>query len=270
MQRDLSEKLQQIGAYEEIVSIPLISDFDEKGNDVIIQPTKENFRTVLDLLANREVEPQRVRNIPRQIADKIRQARPEDLVLISFSSHGYADQEGTFYVFPYDLGQTSERTVSRALLNRSISSQELSLWLRDVDAGELVMIVDACHSAAAVQGAGFKPGPMGSRGLGQLAYDKGMRILAATQADNVAVGSGQLSHGLLTYALTRDGIEEGKADLVPQDQRITIAEWLRYGKERVPTLYQEKVAQNGTGKTQQPVLFDFGRQRRDVVLVERH
>ena len=53
------------------------------------------------------------------------------------------------------------------------------------------MIVDACHSAASVDEAGFKPGPMGSRGLGQLAYDKGMRILAASQADDVALESGR-------------------------------------------------------------------------------
>ena len=58
-----------------------------------------------------------------------------------------------------------------------------------VDAGELAMVVDACHSAAAVQQPGFKPGPLGGRGLGQLAYDKGMRVLAASQADDVAVES---------------------------------------------------------------------------------
>ncbi len=78
------------------------------------------------------------------------------------------------------------------LLARSVSSDELSLWLRDVDAGVLVLIVNACQSAAAVEGEGFKPGPMGRRGLGQLAYDKGMRVLAATQADNV--GADDLSN----------------------------------------------------------------------------
>ena len=42
----------------------------------------------------------------------------------------------------------------------------------------MVMIIDACHSAGSVEHEGFKPGPMGSRGLGQLAYNKRMRILA--------------------------------------------------------------------------------------------
>jgi hypothetical protein len=39
---------------------------------------------------------------------------------------------------------------------------------------------------------------MGDRGLSQLAYDKGMQILAATQTENVAIESEKLGQGLLT------------------------------------------------------------------------
>jgi hypothetical protein len=80
-----------------------------------------------------------------------------------------------------------------------ISSDDLSRWLRDVDAGELDMIIDSCFSASAAETPTFKPGPMGSRGLGQLSYDKGMRILAATQANDVALESSKL--GLSTMFL---------------------------------------------------------------------
>ncbi|HWS54258.1 MAG TPA: hypothetical protein VN228_09035, partial [Pyrinomonadaceae bacterium] len=108
-----------------------------------------------------------------------------------------------------------------------------------VDAGELVLVVDACHSAASVRGDGFKPGPMGSRGLGQLAYDKGMRVLTSTQADDVALESRLVEQGLLTYALTRDAIETMRADFRPADSRVTVSEWLAYGVERVPQLHAE-------------------------------
>ena len=47
-------------------------------------------------------------------------------------------------------------------------------------------MLDSCFSAKRVESNGFKPGPMGSRGLGQLAYDKRMRILAASQSDETA------------------------------------------------------------------------------------
>ena len=121
------------------------------------------------------------------------------------SSHGYTSKEGTFYMVPSDSGDTEGPTVKSELLQRWISSDELSGWLRDVDAGDLVMIVDTCHSASTVEEPGFKPGPMGSRGLGQLANDKGMRILAASQADDVALEVEKLKQGLLTYALVQNG-----------------------------------------------------------------
>ena len=171
--------------------------------------------------------------------DKLRPATPDDMVLILYSSHGYADRAGNFYLIPYDTGPGTEKVFSETVRQRSISSEELSSWLRDVDSGELVLIVDACHSTAAVEGRGFKPGPMGSRGLGQLSYDKGMRILTATQADNIALENKTIGQGLLTYALTRDGLHSRYADFKPQDKTITLLEWLEYGEARVPKLNDE-------------------------------
>ena len=81
----------------------------------------------------------------------------------------------------------------------------------------------------------FKPGPMGDSGLGQLAYDKGIRILAATQADDVALEDARLGQGLLTYALAVDGLGAGEAD-VDGDGDIRIDEWLVYAVRRLPTL----------------------------------
>lgn len=100
------------------------------------------------------------------------------------------------------------------------------------------MIVDTCHSAATVEEPGFKPGPMGSRGLGQLAYDKEMLILAASQTDDVALESEKLKQGLLTYALVHDGLEAKQA-VKPGTKEITLDSWLEYGTERVPKLYRE-------------------------------
>jgi uncharacterized caspase-like protein len=176
------------------------------------------------------------------------------------------------------------------LRQKWISSDELSAWLRDVDAGDLVMIVDTCHSAATVEEPGFKPGPMGSRGLGQLAYDKGMRILAASQADDVALESEKLKQGLLTYALVHDGLEAKQA-VKAGTKEITLDSWLAYGSERVPLLYQEvlkgqvqtfaegskdvKIDAQLSDKTntlkkpafiQQPSLFNFQKNKRDLSL----
>lgn len=77
---------------------------------------------------------------------------------------------------------------------------------------------------------------MGSRGLGQLAYDKGMRILVASQIEDVALESRLLRQGLLTYALVEDGLEAWQADFQPEDPTIFLKEWLQYAVERVPKL----------------------------------
>jgi hypothetical protein len=141
--------------YQEIVPILLLSDYRiEEGRRVVTakSATKANLRAVLDRLAGKAVASTHLQRIPN--AAKIEPARPEDLVLISFSSHGFADARGIFYFFPYDIGKSSGQTITPSLLQRAISSAELSVWLRDVDAGELVMIVDACHAAATVQAQG--------------------------------------------------------------------------------------------------------------------
>jgi hypothetical protein len=161
----------------------------------------------------------------------------------------------------------------------------------------LILIVDACHSAATVDQKGFKPGPMGSRGLGQLAYSKRMRILAASQASDVAFEDARLGHGLLTFALLGDGLKKGLADFSPQDNQITVGEWLRYGVHRVPGLVdaiaagklhaisnqgRNLVLPNGKrdltieddairrqGLAQQPALFDFTRGADETLLSQK-
>lgn len=296
----LTERLNAMGAYDEVVPVRLISDETTRA------ATKANVKAVLDLLSGRTPEPGALAGVAN--ADRLLAAGPDDLVVITFSGHGYAAADGTFYLVPSDVGESAAAGVGpasaaggkllahtvaapaglAAILPRCVSNDELALWLRDLDAGEIALVVDACQSAASIQTEGFKPGPMGSRGLGQLAYDKGMRVLAATQTDNVALENAKLEQGLLTYALTHDGIEKRQADFKPVDQAIGLSEWLSYGVKRVPELYREvrtgklttfggeqpRILVHGAPpeksparKTQQPALFDFSR-RRDVTVAQ--
>lgn len=296
----ITEKFAATGQYATVTPVTLISDYETREGEKVTtekQATKEMFHAVLDILAGKAVDRELLAGIKN--ADQLQKATPDDLVLIMYSSHGYADRAGNFYFIPYDTGPGTGKIFTDTVRRHSISSDELSLWLRDVDAGEMIMIVDACHSTAAIEGSDFKPGPMGSRGLGQLSYDKGMKILTATQSDNVALENNLIKQGLLTYALVRDGIEARQADFKPKDNIINISEWLSYGVDRVPKLYEEVqtgkiqsfgiddgpqsklviVTQNGKssgrsldevvieGKAQQPSLFDFTRKRKEVALV---
>jgi uncharacterized caspase-like protein len=260
----LSQRLEASKQFEKVVTTPLISDAQHPDG-----AAKESIRKAIATLA---------------------EAGTKDLVVISFSGHGYAGSDGRFYLVPSDAGKgladTSGDSARTRLLSESISSDDLSRWLRDVDAGRIVLIIDACQSAAILGGASFKAGPMGSRGLGQLAYDKGITILAATQADNVALESGRLGQGLLSYALTHDALDRLASDWQPKDGNIELREWLKYGVHRVPDLWAaiqagdfrqpgetrllvlESAPKSQPAVRQEPSLFDFAVSGTDPFIVK--
>ncbi len=271
----LHKNLSQVGDFADIIRIPLISDYEMKDGvkvPISTTATKANVKAVLDLLAGRRVDSDAMGRVPN--AASIKPARPEDLLVISLSSHGYADAQGNFYFLPYDIGTGTQGGITPGILEHAIASDELTDWLRAVDAGQIAIIVDACHSAATIEAEGFKPGPMGSRGLGQLAYDKRIKIVTASQAADVAWEYDTLQHGLLTFALVTDGLVRGQADYKPRDGEVKLAEWLAFGTGRVPQLDQAiregrleglTTATRGLAlvanspRLQQPVLFDFAR-----------
>jgi len=194
-------------------------------------------------------------------------ATPDDAFFLSFSGHGYASSDGQYYMIPSDIAGSCLH-VDKALLASAISADELAEWLRPVDAGEMAFVLDACHSAESVEAGEFKPGPMGSRGLGQLAYDKRIRILVASQAREVAVEYDKLQQGLLSYVLTQDGLRRGEADWKPVDHQITVGEWLSYAANAVPKFDVSQadaarglrvIGDAADAKGQVPAVFDFSK-----------
>ena len=275
----VAERLEASGAYEEVHTVSLIAERGASG-EITGTATRADVRAVLDVLAGKAGDAERLAAIPG--AAELSKTGPDDLVYLAFSGHGLSGENGLFHLFLSDIGEGDSRVVDDALLESTLDSDELARLLHGVDAGDFVMVIDACNAAASVEGGGFKPGPMGSRGLGQLAYDKAMRVLAASQAEAVALESDQLKHGLLTYAMLREGLAGGAADRAPTDGAIDFTEMLNYGVERVPLLYEaiqdgSFMAQGrglttaydpiGTGanvRVQRPKLFNFGRSTRVV------
>ncbi|MBV9241877.1 MAG: caspase family protein, partial [Acidobacteria bacterium] len=276
--RNLTERLT---SQYDVVPIELTSDFDGPKNAV-----KDNVRRVLERLSGVSPSNDDATQLTAALGDatvkRISRSTPQDIVIIAFSSHGAADAAGNFYILPSDIKRNmhpKDKADTMPDRNSMISSDELSLWMRDMDSSDAVMIIDACYAAASVNSAGFKPAPMGSRGLGQLAYDKQMRILTATRENDKAVevtgGGGKIHQGLLTYALITEGLDPAKGN-------ITISKWLEFARDEVPVLYDklekgllksDPVPETGVEKDQkvylqQPVLFDFRRTRTsDIQLV---
>ncbi|UUZ56976.1 caspase family protein [Massilia sp. H-1] len=236
IEQTLAARLRARGGFEDVVTVPLVSRQTIAQGGALGAASKQNIRTVLDVLAGRPVSAALRAQIPN--ADKLRKATPDDAVFLSFSGHGFYESGGDFYLLPTDIGPGKTRQPTDAVLAASISSAELTRWLRPVDGGDMALVIDACHSGAAV-GADFKPGPMGSRGLGQLAFDKGMLVLAATQADNVALEAEELEHGYLSYAGGAGRLAGRTCRLQAEGWPHHGHEWLGYAAQRVPQLAME-------------------------------
>jgi WD40 repeat protein len=184
-------------------------------------------------------------NILKAIEDLGERIHPEDELFIFIASHGTAAQDH-FYLIPYDLGFTGNRTqldeqAVSTILQHSISDRDLEKVFEHLDAGRLLLVIDACNSGQALETEEKRRGPMNSKGLAQLAYEKGMYILTASQSYQAAQEISRIGHGLLTYALVVEGLGKGMADFEPRDGKIVMREWLDYASGRVPQIQLEEL-----------------------------
>ncbi|HEX8500897.1 MAG TPA: caspase family protein [Pyrinomonadaceae bacterium] len=205
------------------------------------QETLKTFgRTEVVPLYDAEATKENVLRSLRELSDKV---EPEDTVVIFFAGHGIA-LGSRFFMIPHDLGYAGRREeIDAAGLEQirahGISDVEMEGALERVSPGRMLLVIDACNSGQAVEAEERRRGPMNSKGLAQLAYEKGMYILAAAQGFQAARGSKNYQHGYLTYALVEEGIRRVKADSEPQDGEVTIREWLDYAVARVPNMQRE-------------------------------
>ncbi|HEU4834258.1 MAG TPA: caspase family protein [Pyrinomonadaceae bacterium] len=223
----------QVGGFERIEVVQLLDQ----------DATKANILAAIKRLAG-DVGPPSLKAGP---LDALKRAEPEDTVVIYFAGHGTA-QAQRFYLIPHDLGYTGERTKLTeqglsTMLAHSISDVELETAVEGLDAGHLLLIIDACNSGQALEAEEKRRGPMNSKGLAQLAYEKGMYILTAAQSFQAALEAAQLGHGYLTYALVEEGLKTPVADTQPRDGVVIAREWLNFATERVPQMQEEKMAQ---------------------------
>jgi WD40 repeat protein/uncharacterized caspase-like protein len=254
--RELQAKVSQVSPTQRVEIVPLINHY----------ATKANILAALERLAG--IEEPSTETSPD--LKRLKRAVPEDTIVIYFAGHGTA-QGKRFYLIPHDLGYNGQRIdlneqALQTILNHSISDIELEQALEGVQANRLLLFIDACNSGQALEAAEKRRGPMNSKGLAQLAYEKGMYILTAAQSYQAALEAAQLGHGLLTYALVEEGLKTERADTEPRDGVLTAREWLDFATERVPQLQEDKIKESrGLGLE---IAFTEGEQ--DIADPSRH
>jgi hypothetical protein len=246
------EKL--LGRFAHVEVVPLLNE----------ERTKANILAALHRLAGDEQA--LPANAPASLL-KLKTAEPEDAVVLFFAGHGIADR-GSYYMLPHDIGYLGlRRRLDQAgfvtMLAHGVSDRELEQAFARVAASQILLIIDACNSGQALEAVEKRRGPMNSKGLAQLAYEKGMYILAAAQSYQAALEADELGHGLLTYALIEEGLKKVAADQAPKDGLVFLREWFDYATTRVPQLQMEKMLQGrGIGKD---VAFVEGEEQRELL-----
>lgn len=132
-----------------------------------------------------------------------RLAKPNDLVVIYFSSHGSPSQmdlEGMNYVIAHD-------TSRNALFGTGISLQDLSSIIQSrVHCDRIVLILDACHSGAAkTKSDGKGLVRQGNFDIGQIPMGKGMMIICSSEPSQLSWESKKYENGVFTRKLI-DGL----------------------------------------------------------------
>ena len=231
---ELRRSQTQVAHFDRVEVVPLLNE----------NATKANILSALRRLAGAAAAP----TLKTGPLDRLTRAEPEDAVIIYFAGHGTA-QGQRFYLIPHDLGYDGNRSelnesAIKSILVHSISDVELEESVEGLAASSLLMVIDACNSGQALEAEEKRRGPMNSKGLAQLAYEKGMYILTAAQSYQAALEAAQLGHGLLTYALVEEGLKTAAADNEPKDGVLSAREWLDFATERVPQMQEEKMKES--------------------------
>lgn len=209
---------------QEIIKVNLVSKVEDRSKELLA--TKNNIRDLFFILAGKSPP------LPSEDSPLLnfKKATPDDEVFIIFATHGiYLDEMEEFYLLPAKFG--NPEIGSTHFIKRSISSDELSKWLSGIDGKETILILDACQSAAIVEGHTFKPGPFSQKGLGQLAFDSQWRVLAGSQSSEPTNEYSLVKHGILTYSLIYDALIAQDSD-TDANNVISLTEWLNYAVER--------------------------------------
>lgn len=202
-------------------------------------------------------------NITGKLAGLAKNVQPEDAVIVFFAGHGTA-QGNQFYLIPHDLGYDGPReNLSEAgletILAHSISDREMEKLFEGIDSGQLLLVIDACNSGQALEAEEKRRGPMNSKGLAQLAYEKGMYVMTAAQSYQAALEAEKFGHGYLTHALVVEGLKKGSADRQPKNGSIDIREWLNFATDEVPKLQENKSREALRGRSRYVVFVGDGR-----------
>ena len=144
-------------------------------------------------------------NIKKAFEQIAAKAKAQDVLLVYFSGHGANYDDGRKAQYYY----LTEATISENLSDpkvrekRTISSDELTEWIKEIPATKQVMIFDTCYAGNVLEGVRSR-GTVDAtreRALERMKDRTGMYVLTGSAGDKVSYEASNYAQGLLTYSL---------------------------------------------------------------------
>ncbi len=194
----------------------------------------------------------------------IEEVGPEDVFVFYYAGHGMMSRGSTakpsdFYIVTHNVTSFYGESI---LAKEGVSASELLEFSQEIAAQKQLFILDACHSGGALDAIASRGVDGREKAIAQLARNTGTFFLTASQDVQYANESGDLKHGLFTYALLE--VIGGDVETIigaQQDNKITINEMKTYVEERVPELSEKY-----HGSAQYPTSYSFGQDFPIVIL----
>jgi len=239
----------------------------------------EDFATALRLAAGRFLDPdkdhpERVRITMMTGADAdtrpsranlvkaleaLKATKPGDIVVVYLAGHGVTQggQDGDWHYLTADA-QSADLSDPEVRKQVSLSSAELTEFLKASPARKQVLVLDTCHSGRLVEKLTERRDVPGSqvRALERVKDRTGMHVLAGCAADSVSYEATRYGQGLLTYSLLL-GMRGAK---LREGEYVDVVDLFGYAADKVPELARD------IGGVQRPLIasprgasFDIGR-----------
>jgi hypothetical protein len=194
-------------------------------------------------------------NIIQTLEEIEKKSKPEDILLVFFAGHGEIVDKDQLLLL------TTEATSTNF---EGIRMRELLEQLNKIPAGKRVLILDACHSGAAINNMDLakytgkrdvKDAERQSqrlKELDKLASKSGFAIITASSSDQKALELPQYEHGLMTYALLNAMLNNKNS--LDENNLLQLEKWLMATEEEV-----KKLNQNQSAERMVPVSFTLGK-----------
>jgi hypothetical protein len=200
-------------------------------------------------------------NIIKTLQEIEKSSKPEDIILLFFAGHGeIVDNEQLLLL-------TTESTRDNF---QGIKMNELLSIMNKIPAGKRILILDACHSGAAINNLDLayfsgkrdvndvERESQRLKELDKLANKSGFCIITASSSDQKALELPQYEHGLLTYSLLSTLVRN--KTVLNEDNQLVLEKWFIAAEEEMKNLNKNQDAEKMV-----PVSFNIGLVNEEVI-----